>query len=82
MYRLISFNDISENFTTHFELSMSPYFDRVTSNKTGKLVFTTHKFVRHLMLHYGYGGSAHESLQVFICHRFGESAWTFLKRLM
>lgn len=82
MYRLISFNEVSRNFTVHFELGISPYFDRATSNKTGKLVFITNKFVRYLISQHGYAGSAHESLQVFVCRRFSETAWIFLKRLM
>ena len=82
MYKLISFNDVSQNFTVHFKMSISPYFDRVESNQTGKLVFITHKFVKHLMTCRGYGGNAVESLQSYISRRYGESAWKFLKRLM
>ncbi len=82
MYKLISFADVSQNFTVHFKMCISPFFDRQTSNKSGKLVFLTDKFVKHLMKERGYGGSAHEPLRNYICRKFGESAWIFLKRLM
>lgn len=82
MYKLISFADVSQNFTVHFKMCISPFFDRQTSNKSGKLVFLSAKFVKHLMKERGYGGSAHEPLQSYICRTFGESAWIFLKRLM
>nr|DAX32086.1 MAG TPA: hypothetical protein [Caudoviricetes sp.] len=82
MYRLIAFNEVSANFTAHFEVSISPYFNRQASNRSGKLEFITHKFVRYLMNRYGYAGSKGESLRSFICRKFGESAWNLLKRLM
>lgn len=82
MYRLIAFNEVSANFTAYLGISISPYFDRQSSNKSGKLEFIAHKFVRYLMNRYGYGGSNEESLQSFVCRKFGEPAWNFLKRLM
>lgn len=82
MYKLIAFNEVSANFTAHFDMSISPYFDRQSSNQSGKLEFITHKFVRYLMTQYGYGGAKEESLRSFVCRKFGEPAWIFLKRLM
>lgn len=82
MYKLISFADVSQNFTVQFKMCISPFFDRAESNKTGKLVFLTDKFVKYLMKERGYGGSAHEPLQNYVCRKFGDNAWTLLKRLM
>lgn len=82
MYKLIAFKDVSLNFEVQFKVPISPYFDRAKSNETGKLVFTTAKFVKYLMKNRGYGGSSCEPLQSYICRRFGESAWILLKRLM
>ncbi len=80
MYKLISFNEVSANFTAHFQLSISAYFDRNSSNSTGKLHFITHKFVRHLVRNYGFDKA--ETLESFVCRRYSVQAWTFLKRLM
>lgn len=82
MYKLIAFNEVSENFTAHFGISISPYFDRAKSNESGRLRFIAHKFVKYLIRNYGYAGAAHESLETFISQKYGESAWKFLKRLM
>lgn len=82
MYKLIAFNEVSKNFTAHFGVSISPYFDRQTCLKTGRVEFITHKFVKYLMKNLGYGGSSAEPLERFICRRFGDSTWAFLKRLM
>ncbi len=84
MYQLIAYDQVSKNFTAHFgpDISLSPYFDRISSNKSGKLEFIGHKFVKYLMRHKGYEDSAHESLQSFICRKYSESAWNFLKKLM
>lgn len=45
MYKLIAFNEVAENFSAHFALGISPYFDRCKSHETGMLHFITHKFV-------------------------------------
>ena len=82
MYRLIAFNEVSANFAGHFNLGISPYFDRIGSNRSGRLEFITHKFVRYLMRNKGYGGSAAESLESFICRKYSQQAWDFLRRLM
>lgn len=82
MYKLIAFNEVSANFTAHFGIGISPYFDRARSNKSGRLRFIAHKFVKYLIRNYGYAGAAHEPLEAFICRKYGQSAWTFLKRLM
>ena len=82
MYRLIAFNEVSANFEGHFDLRISPYFDRIGSNRSGRLEFITHKFVRYLMRNKGYEGGAHESLEAFICRKYSQRAWDFLRRLM
>lgn len=82
MYNLIAFNEVSANFTAHFGISISPYFDRARSNKSGRLRFITRKFVKYLIRTCDYAGEAHESLEAFICRRYGQNAWIFLKRLM
>ena len=82
MYRHIAFKEVSANFANHFDLSISPYYDRIGSNKSGMLKFLAHKFVKHLINNVGYKGSAHESLEHFICQKYSQSAWNFLKRLM
>lgn len=82
MYKHIAFKEVSLNFKVQFKVPISPYYDRAKSNETGKLVFITPKFVQYLMKNRGYAGSAQESLQSYICRRFGEPAWTLLKRLM
>lgn len=82
MYRLIAFSEVSANFTAHFGISISPFFDRADSNKSGMLKFIAHKFVKYLMNTYGYQGTAHEPLEQYICRKYSQQAWTFLKRLM
>jgi len=82
MYRLIAFNEVSANFTAHFGISISPFFDRTDSNKSGMLKFIAHKFVKYLMNTYGYRGTANESLEQYICRKYSQQAWKFLKRLM
>lgn len=42
MYKLIAFNEVAENFSAHFALGISPYFDRCKSHETGMLHFITH----------------------------------------
>ena len=80
MYKLIAFNEVAENFSAHFALGISPYFDRCKSNETGMLLFITHKFVRYLHLNYGYERT--EPLENFVCRRYGPDAWKLLKKLM
>nr|DAP98354.1 MAG TPA: hypothetical protein [Bacteriophage sp.] len=80
MYRLIAFNDVAKNFSAHFALSLSPYFDRQRSNETGKLHFIAHKFVRYLSKNYGYERT--ELLENFVCRKYSPEAWNFLKKLM
>jgi hypothetical protein len=80
MYRLTAFNDVARNFSAHFELGLSPYFDRQRSNETGKLHFIAHKFVRYLCKNYGYERT--EPLENFVCRRYSPTAWKFLKKLM
>jgi hypothetical protein len=82
MYRLIAFDQVSANFARHFDLSISPYFDRIGSNRSGRLEFIAHKFVRYLMRTKGYEGSAVESLESFVCRKYSQRAWDFLRRLM
>jgi hypothetical protein len=79
MYRLIAFNEVSANFTANFGISISPYFDRNGSNKSGLLQFITHKFVRYLARNFGYERT--DSLESFVCQRYGKPAWTLLCRL-
>ena len=74
MYKHIAFKEVSLNFEVQFKVPISPYYDRAKSNETGKLVFITTKFVKYLMKNRGYGGSACEPLQSYICRRFGEPA--------
>lgn len=81
MYRHIAFKEVSENFTAHFGLSISPFYDRSSSNASGQLVFIAHKFVKWLMINRGYEGSASEALSQFIGRRYGPAAWKFLKKL-
>lgn len=80
MYKLIAFNEVAENFSAHFALGISPYFDRCKSDETGMLCFITHKFVRYLCRHYGYERT--ESLESFVCRKYSPQAWKFLKKLM
>ena len=80
MYKLIDFNEVAENFSAHFALGISPYFDRCKSHETGMLYFTTHKFVRYLCLNCGYERT--EPLENFVCRRYSPQAWKFLKKLM
>lgn len=82
MYKLIAFNEVSVNFTAHFGIGISPYFDRTGSNESGCLRFIAHKFVKYLIGNHGYAGAAHEPLETFICRKYGNGAWKFLKRLM
>ena len=82
MYRHIAFNEVSANFSAHFGMSISPYFNRIGSNKTSMLEFLTHKFVRYLMKNKGYEGAANESLELFIRRKYDDRTWNFLKRLM
>ncbi len=82
MYKHIAFNDVALNFLVQFKMPIFPYYDRFESNKSGKLVFLSAKFVKYLMTSRGYGGSAKEPLKEFITRRFGEAAWTLLNRLM
>nr|DAL26542.1 MAG TPA_asm: hypothetical protein [Caudoviricetes sp.] len=79
MYSLIAFNEVSANFTACFGISISPYFDRTGSNKSGLLQFITHKFVRYLVRDFGYERT--DSLESFVCQRYGKPAWTLLCRL-
>lgn len=80
MYRLIAFNEVARNFSAHFGLSLSPYFDRIRSNETGKLHFIAHKFVRHFCRNYGYQRT--EPLEEFVCRIYSPAAWGFLAKLM
>lgn len=80
MYKLIAFNEVAENFSAHFALGISPYFDRCKSNETGMLHFITHKFVRYLHMNYGYERT--EPLENFVCRRYGPDAWKLLKKLI
>lgn len=80
MYKLIAFNEVAKNFSAHFALGISLYFDRCKSDETGMLCFITHKFVRYLCRHYGYERT--ESLENFVCRRYSPQAWKFLKKLM
>ena len=80
MYKLIAFNDVAKNFSDHFDLSISPYFDRCQSNATGMLHFTTHKFVRYFCKNYGYERT--EPLENFVCRKYSPEAWKFLKKLI
>ena len=82
MYKLTAFAAVAENFTAHFGISISPYFDRLASNSSGKLQFLAHKFVKYLMRTKGYEGSAVESLEHFICQKYNDCSWKFLKKLM
>lgn len=41
MYKLIAFNEVAENFSAHFALGISPYFNRCKSHETGMLHFIT-----------------------------------------
>lgn len=82
MYRLIAFREVSANFAGHFGCDISPYFDRIGSDRSGRLEFVAHKFVRHLMRDKGYEGSARESLESFVCRKYDQQAWDFLRRLM
>jgi hypothetical protein len=82
MYRLVAFPEVSARFADCFGCDISPYFDRIGSNSSGRLEFVAHKFVRHLMRNKGYAGSPGESLESFVCRRYGPRAWNFLRRLM
>jgi len=82
MYKHIAFNEVSANFTAHFSLNISPFYNRIESYQSGMLKFATHRFVKHLIKNLGYKGSAHEPLELFICQRYNEKAWNFLKKLM
>jgi hypothetical protein len=82
MYRLTAFAEVSANFAAHFGCGISPYFDRIGSNRSGRLEFIAHKFIRYLVRCKGYDGLAHESLESFVCRKYGERAWNFLRRLM
>lgn len=80
MYRLIAFNEVSANFTAHFGIHISPYFDRQRSNASGRLHFLKTKFVRYLVKTYGYQHT--EPLKEFVSRKYGPEAATLLSRLM
>lgn len=82
MYRYIAYKEVSESFSAHFGISISPYFDRQSSSKSGNLVFIAHKFVKYLIQNWGYEGTAREPLCQFINRKYGECAWKFLRKLM
>ena len=80
MYKLIAFNEVAENFSVHFALGISPYFDRCKSHETGMLYFITHKFVRYLCLNCGYERT--EPLENFVCRRYKPAGLEIPKKLM
>lgn len=82
MYKHVAYKEVSKNFTAHFGISISPYFDRQGSNESGNLVFIAHKFVKYLIQNWGYEGNAHEPLCQFIDRKYGKRAWKFLNKLM